>query len=377
MLRLGPPQATVSAPDREIELLHLPLGVGIIIPPWNFPAAITMGLTAAAIVSGNTVVLKPASSSPVIAAWLADLFNETLHLPPGVLNFLPGSGSEIGDVLVDHPLTRFIAFTGSKEVGQRIFERAARVQQGQKWLKRTILEMGGKDAIFVDETADLDAAAEGVVGSAFGFSGQKCSACSRLIAVDEIYDPLLDRVLERARELKVGNPSDGPEVAMGPVIEATALQKHLDFIEVGRREGRLVLGGKALATPTSGYFLEPTIFADVPPMGRLAQEEVFGPILSCIRARNFDTGLEIANNTEYGLTGALYSMRRDRLELARSNFHVGNLYLNRRCTGAFVGQEPFGGFNMSGTDSKAGGSDYLLLCTQAKVVSERFQGGRL
>lgn len=370
MLRLGPPQPTVSASDRDIELMYVPLGVGIVIPPWNFPAAITMGLTAAAIVSGNTVVLKPASSSPVIAAWLADLFNHTLHLPPGVLNYLPGSGSAIGDALIDHPLTRFVAFTGSKEVGQRIFERAARVQPGQKWLKRTILEMGGKDGILVDETADLDAAAAGIVAAAFGFSGQKCSACSRVIAVDEIYDLLLEKVVARARQLRVGNPSDGPEVAMGPVIEMSALHKHLDYIAVGRREGRLVLGGDATPTPTSGYFLEPTIFADIPPTGRLAQEEIFGPVLTCIRARDFEAGLDIANNTEYGLTGAVYSLSRDRLERARRDFHVGNLYFNRKCTGAFVGQEPFGGFNMSGTDSKAGGRDYLLLFTQAKVVSE-------
>ena len=219
MLRLGPPQPTVSASDREIELMYVPLGVGIVIPPWNFPAAITFGLATAAIVSGNTVVLKPASSSPVTAAWLADLFNETLHLPPGVLNYLPGSGSAIGDTLLDHPLTRFVAFTGSKEVGQRIFERAARVQPGQKWLKRTILEMGGKNAILVDETADLDAAAAGIVAAAFGFSGQKCSACSRLIAVDAIYEPLVEKVVERARALQLGDPSTGPEITVGPVIE--------------------------------------------------------------------------------------------------------------------------------------------------------------
>ena len=370
MLRLGPPQPTVSASDREIELTYVPLGVGIVIPPWNFPAAITFGLATAAIVSGNTVVLKPASSSPVTAAWLADIFNETLHLPPGVLNYLPGSGGAIGDTLLDHPLTRFVAFTGSKEVGQRIFERTARVQPGQKWLKRTILEMGGKDAILVDETADLDSAAAGVVAAAFGYSGQKCSACSRMIAVDAIYEPLVEKVVERARALQLGDPSTGPEITVGPVIEASALQKHLEYIAVGRGEGQLLLGGEAVPTPTSGYFLAPTIFADIPPTGRLAQEEVFGPVLACIRARDFEEGLEIANNTEFGLTGAVYSRRRDRLERARKDFHVGNLYFNRKCTGANVGQEPFGGFNMSGTDSKAGGRDYLLLFTQAKVVSE-------
>lgn len=370
MLRLGLPQPTVAAPDREIELLYVPLGVGIIIPPWNFPAAIMMGMTAAAIVAGNTVVLKPSSSSPVIAAWFVDLLNNALHLPPGVLNFLPGSGSAVGDPLVDHPLTRFVAFTGSKEVGVRIFERAARVQPGQKWLKRTILEMGGKDAILVDEAADLDAAAAGIVAAAFGFSGQKCSACSRAIAVDAIYEPLIEKVVARARLLQLGDPSTGPEIAVGPVIEALALQQHLEYIGIGRREGRVLLGSEAIPTPTSGHFLAPTIFADIPPTGRLAQEEVFGPVLACIRARDFGEGLAIANNTEFGLTGAVYSRRRDRLERARRDFHVGNLYFNRKCTGAFVGQEPFGGFNMSGTNSKAGGSDYLLLFTQAKVISE-------
>jgi 1-pyrroline-5-carboxylate dehydrogenase len=370
MLRLGPPQPTVYAHNREIELHYIPLGVGAVIPPWNFPAAIMMGLTAASIIAGNTVVLKPASSSPVIAAWFADLLNETLHLPPGVLNYLPGSGSAVGDVLVDHPLTRFVAFTGSKEVGVRIFERAARVQPGQKWLKRTILEMGGKDAILVDETADLDAAAAGIIAAAFGFSGQKCSACSRVIAVDVIYEPLLEQVVARARALKLGDPSAGPEINVGPVIEAAALQKHLEYIAVGRAEGRLLLGGAAVATPTGGHFLAPTIFADIPPTGRLAQEEIFGPVLACIRARDFEDGLAIANNTEYGLTGSIYSRRRERLERGRRDFHAGNLYFNRKCTGAFVGQEPFGGFNMSGTDSKAGSSDYLLLFTQAKTISE-------
>jgi 1-pyrroline-5-carboxylate dehydrogenase len=374
MLRLGGPQPTVSSPDRETELHYIPLGVGIVIPPWNFPAAIMTGMTAAALVTGNTVVLKPASSTPVIAAWLAELFNDHLHLPPGVLNFVPGPGGAIGDALVDHPQTRFIAFTGSKEVGLRIFQRAAQVQQGQKWLKRTVLEMGGKDAILVDETADLDDAADAVVRSAFGFSGQKCSACSRLIAVEKIYEPLLQKVVARAHQINVGDPSQGPEITMGPVAESSALQKHLEYIATGQAEGRLALGGTAMSMPSGGYFLEPTIIADVRPDARLAQEEVFGPVLAVIRARDFDDGLAIANNTEYGLTGAIFSMRRDRLERARREFHVGNLYFNRKCTGAFVGQEPFGGFNMSGTDSKAGGQDYLLLFTQAKVISEMSWG---
>lgn len=371
MLRLGPAQPTLPCSDCDNALYHTPLGVGVVIPPWNFPNAIATGMTAATIVAGNTAVLKPASAAPVVAAWVARVFNEELLLPPGVLNYLPGPGGRVGDALVDHPLTRFIAFTGSKEVGLRIFERAARLQPGQRWLKRTILEMGGKDAVLVDETADLEAAAVGIVTSAFGFGGQKCSACSRVIAVKEVYDALLDKITARTRTLKVGDPADGPEVRIGPVVDAGALRKHLDYIETGKREGRLVCGGEPIPNPEGGYFLPPTIFAEVDPGARIAQEEIFGPVLAVIRAADFDDGLSIANDTEYGLTGGVYSRRRDRLERARREFHVGNLYFNRKITGALVGIEPFGGFNLSGTDSKAGGSDYLLLFTQAKVVSER------
>jgi len=288
-----------------------------------------------------------------------------------VLNFLPGPGGAVGDVLVNHPLTRFVAFTGSKEVGLRIFDRAARLQPGQRWLKRTVLEMGGKDAILVDETADLDAAAAGIVLSAFGFGGQKCSACSRLIAVAGVYDELLEKVVALTRTWQVGDTSLGPEIRVGPVVDATALRKQLDYIEIGKREGRLVCGGEAIDSPAGGYFLQPTIFAEVHSGARIAQEEIFGPVLAVIRAADFDEGLAIANDTEYGLTGGVYSRRRDRLERARREFHVGNLYFNRKITGALVGIEPFGGFNLSGTDSKAGGSDYLLLFTQAKVVSEK------
>jgi 1-pyrroline-5-carboxylate dehydrogenase len=370
MVRLGPPHPTVPSDDLDAQLRYIPLGVGIVIPPWNFPGAIMTGMTAAALVAGNSVILKPASSSPVIAAWLVDLFNQQLHLPPGVLNFLPGPGGAIGDALVDHPKTRFIAFTGSKEVGVRIFQRAAQVHPGQLWLKRTILEMGGKDAIIVDETADLDEAAEGIVASAFGFQGQKCSACSRAILVDEVYDTLVSKIVELTRRLPIGDPAAGPEVYLGPVVEKGALAKHLEYIEVGKGEGRLVTGGAAIETEDNGYFLEPTVFVDVDPQARIAQEEIFGPVLAVIRARDYDEALRIANATEFGLTGSVYSSRRDRLERARREFHVGNLYFNRKCTGAPVGVAPFGGFNMSGTDSKAGGSDYLLLFTQAKVIAE-------
>ncbi len=258
----------------------------------------------------------------------------------------------------------------AKKWGCGSSSRAAQLQPGQLWLKRTILEMGGKDTILVDETADLDAAAEGIVASAFGFSGQKCSACSRAVIVDAVYDEVLERIRERTAALKVADPATGPQVDMGPVVENSALRKHLEYIDVGKSEGRLVTGGSPIASETNGYYLEPTVIADVAPTGRLAQEEIFGPVLAVIRASDFDQGLEIANNTQYGLTGAVYSLRRDRLERARREFHVGNLYFNRKCTGALVGSEPFGGFNMSGTDSKSGGSDYLLLFTQAKVSSE-------
>lgn len=368
MLRLAGPQDVVPSPGEENELRYVPLGVGIVIPPWNFPGAIMGGMVAAAIVAGNTVVLKPASSSPAIAAQFVKILNEECGLPAGVLNFLPGPGGAMGDALVDHPKTRFIAFTGSKEIGIRINERAAKVHPGQIWLKRTILEMGGKDSIVVDETADLEAAAEGITTSAFGFQGQKCSACSRAIVVDSVYDQVLERVVERTKKLKVGNPTD-PGTYMGAVIDDKAFKKISDYIEVGKTEGRVVAGGKA--DDSKGYFIDPTIIADIDPRARLAQEEIFGPVLAFIRARDYEHALEIANNTEYGLTGAVYSRKRERLERAREEFHVGNLYFNRKCTGALVGVQPFGGFNMSGTDSKAGGPDYLLLFTQAKSITDR------
>ena len=368
MLRLAGPQEVVPYPGEENELRYIPLGVGIVIPPWNFPGAIMGGMTMAAIVTGNTVVLKPASTSPTIAAQFCKLLIEECALPPGVLNFITGPGGTLGDAMVDHPRTRFIAFTGSKEVGIRINERAAKVHPGQVWLKRTILEMGGKDSIVVDETADLDAAAEGIVVSAFGFQGQKCSACSRAIVVDEVYDKVLEKVVERAKKLNMGDPTDR-KTYMGAVIDDKAFKKISEYIDLGRKEGRVVLGGKA--DNSKGFFIEPTIVADVEPKARLSQEEVFGPVLAFVRAKNYDHALEIANNTEFGLTGAVFSRSRERLERAREDFHVGNLYFNRKCTGALVGVQPFGGFNMSGTDSKAGGPDYLLLFTQGKSITDR------
>jgi 1-pyrroline-5-carboxylate dehydrogenase len=369
MIRLGGAQPTTPYPGEENEVRYIPLGVCVVIPPWNFPMAICAGMTSAAIVAGNTVVLKPASASPVIAAKLAEVFQEA-GLPEGVLNFLPGSGGAVGDLLVDHPTTRLIAFTGSKEVGLRIFERASKIAPGQIWLKRTVLEMGGKDCIVVDETADLDAAAQQTVAAAFGFQGQKCSACSRLIVHEKVYPELVDRVVELSRKLTIGNPAAGENYSLGAVIDEKAYNSIRQYIDVGRREGRLLLGDTK--APESGYFLPPTIFGEVDRQARIAQEEIFGPVLAITKGRDFDELLDIANGTEYGLTGALFSRDRLRIERARHELHVGNLYINRKCTGAIVDVQPFGGFNMSGTDSKAGGRDYLQLFMQAKSICERF-----
>jgi 1-pyrroline-5-carboxylate dehydrogenase len=370
-LRLGVPHPVVPNAGEEGHLRYVPLGVGVVIPPWNFPAAIMGGMAMAAIVTGNTVVLKPAHTSTIVAAKFADLLVDDIGLPGGVFNFVPGPGAVIGDALVDDPRTRFIAFTGSKEIGIRIYERAAKVHPGQIWLKRTILEMGGKDSIVVDETADVDAAAKGIVAAAFGFQGQKCSACSRAIIVDDVYDAVLEKVVAGAKKLTQGDPTDRSNF-MGAVIDEKAFDKISEYIEIGKKEGRLVLGGDVKSPDeTGGYYIPPTIIADVDPDARISQEEIFGPVLAFIRASDFDHAMEIANNTEFGLTGALYSAERERLDRASDDFHVGNLYLNRKCTGALVGVHPFGGFNMSGTDSKAGGPDYLLLFTQGKSIAEK------
>ncbi|HJQ26590.1 MAG TPA: L-glutamate gamma-semialdehyde dehydrogenase [Blastocatellia bacterium] len=369
MLRYGGTHPLTPMAGEQNEVYYIPLGVGIVIPPWNFPLAIMAGMTLAAVVTGNTVILKPSSDSPVIAARFVELLEEA-SLPPGVVNFLPGSGSRIGDYLVGNPRSRFIAFTGSKEVGLHINELAAKTAEGQLWIKRVVAEMGGKDTIIVDETADLDEAAQGVTASAFGFSGQKCSACSRVVVVDEVYDKLLERVADRAGQIRVG-PTREQENWMGPVASRSAYQSISNYIEIGKGEGRLLAGGGPLAEAQRGWFLKPTVIGEVDPAARISQEEIFGPVLAAFRARDFDAALDIANNTQFGLTGAVYSRERRRLEQARRDFHVGNLYLNRKCTGAYVDVHPFGGFNMSGTDSKAGGRDYLLLFMQAKSVSEK------
>ncbi len=366
-LRLAKAHPLVPVPGERNALRYVPLGAGVVISPWNFPLAITAGMTLASIVTGNTVVLKPSSDAPAVAyKFFATL--EEAEMPAGVVNFLPGPGGSAGDTLVSDPRTRFVAFTGSKDVGLRIGETAAKRAPGQLWVKRTVLEMGGKDSIVVDSETDLDLAVEGVAVSAFGFQGQKCSACSRAIVVEKVYDAFLSMLKERVEKIRVGPPED-PESDMGPVINAAAKKSILNYIEIGKQEGRLLTGGGEGST--SGFYIEPTVIADVPPKGRIAQEEIFGPVLAVIRVSNFDEALEIANNTEYGLTGAVYTKNRRKLEQAAEEFHVGNLYFNRKCTGAMVGAHPFGGFNMSGTDSKAGGQDYLLLFTQAKTLSEK------
>lgn len=366
-LRLSKPQKLVPVPGERNYLRYIPLGVGVVIPPWNFPLAILTGMTTASIVTGNTVVLKPSSDSPTVAAKFMEVLDKA-RMPAGVVNFLPGPGSTVGDALVAHPRTRFIAFTGSKDVGLHINEVAAKPQPGQIWIKRVIAEMGGKDSIVVDSETDLDAAVDGVVASSFGFQGQKCSACSRAIVVERVYDAFLEKLKERVEQIKVG-PVVNNEAFMGPVINDHARKSILQYIDAGRKEGRLIAGGGEASGP--GYFVEPTVIADVPPTARIAQEEIFGPVLAVIKARSFEEALETANNTEYGLTGAVYTKNRHKLEKAAEQFFVGNLYLNRKCTGATVGGHPFGGFNMSGTDSKGGGYDYLLLFTQAKVISEK------
>lgn len=368
MLRYAEEQPLVQISGEKAELFYIPLGVGIVIPPWNFPMAILCGMTSAALVTGNTVILKPSSDSPKIGHLFMEILEEA-GLPPGVVNYVTGSGSVVGDYLVRHPKTRFITFTGSKEVGLRIVEQAAITREGQKWIKRVVAEMGGKDAIIVDSETNLDSAAKGVVYSAFGFQGQKCSACSRAIVVSNVYDEFLAQVAEKTKKLTVG-PTKFYENYMGAVINEKAYNSILTYIEKGKGEGgRLLAGGESAGG--NGYFIKPTVIADVKPGDTIEQEEIFGPVLAVIKAKDYDDAIKIANDTDYGLTGAVYTENREKIDKAKKLFHCGNLYFNRKCTGAFVAVHPFGGFNMSGTDSKAGGRDYLLLFLQAKSISEK------
>ncbi len=365
-LRYGKPVPVLQTEDQN-ELHWIPLGVGVVIAPWNFPLAILCGMSVAALVTGNPIVMKAAEPSLTVGRKLFELM-EGVGFPRGVVNFLAGKGRVIGPALVEHPRTRFVAFTGSKEVGCLLSEQVGKVRPGQRFLKRLVAEMGGKDAIVVDATADLDAAASAIVASAFGFQGQKCSACSRAILVDAIHDALLERIVAKTKALRIGDPAD-PATEVGPLTGQEQLDKTLSYVEIGRQEGRLATGG--VRCGETGYFVEPAVIADVKPGARLEQEEVFGPVLAVIRARDWRHALEIANDTEFGLTGAVFSKDPSHLAEAKRRFRVGNLYLNRKCTGALVGAQPFGGYDMSGTCSKAGGPDYLALFLQQKSISTR------
>ncbi len=367
MLRLSTPPEMVQMPGERDDFRYLALGAGVIIPPWNFSLAILCGMSVAALVTGNTIVIKPSSETPTVAAIFAQTLLEA-GFPPDAFSFLPGSGSAVGDVLVQHPKTRFVSFTGSRDVGLRINELAARPQKGQIWIKRIVAEMGGKDAIVVDDDCDLDAAVEGVAVSAFGYQGQKCSACSRAIVHERVYDSFLEKLKARAAKIKTGSP-EYPQYYMGPVISAGAKKSILGYIDVGKTEGDLLVGGGDV--PAEGHYIPPTIIANVDSRSRVFQEEIFGPVLAVAKARDFEHALAMANDSPYGLTGAIYSRNVEHLERAREEFFVGNMYINRKCTGAMVGSHPFGGFNMSGTDSKAGGPDYLLLFLQGKSIAER------
>lgn len=367
VLRLAQPAALAHLEGEANRLQYQGLGVGVVIPPWNFPCAIFTNMVMAAVVAGNAVLVKPASTTPVIGFKMFEAMKEA-GVPAGVVNFVPGSGSEIGDLLVDHPQTRFVAFTGSKEVGIRIFERGARVHPGQRWLKRVTAEMGGKDAIIVDRSADLAAAAEAIVTSAFGFAGQKCSACSLAIIDAEVYDSVVDDIVARTRALKVGNVRNNT-VDVGAVVDEGQYRSILDYIEIGVGEGRLVAGGTALSG--DGFFIAPTVIVDLAPTARVVREEIFGPVLAVVKANDFDHALAIANASEYGLTGSLFARDRAKLERAVREFDVGNLYLNRKCTGAMMGVHPFGGMKLSGTNTKSGGPDYLVNFTEAKAIGEK------
>ena len=348
------------------EFKYIPMGVGAVITPWNFPMAIMTGMTTSAIVTGNTVLLKPANTTQIIAYKLVEVLEEA-GMPKGVVNFVPGKGSEIGNYMVKHPKTSFISFTGSKAVGQTIYEEAAKKRKGQTHLKRVVAEMGGKDTIIVDENYDPKEAADILKTSAFGFSGQKCSAASRGIVHASIYDEVLEELKKQTNDLKVDNPAD-ESTFMGPVNDKNAFDKIKAYIEIGKEEGIFLCGGDA--DEKKGWFVNPTVFYDLSSKARLMQEEIFGPVLGLTKFEDFKDAVAIANDTEYGLTGALLSHSREHMEYARENFHVGNLYFNRKCTGAIVGYQPFGGFKMSGTDSKAGGPDYLKHFMLGKTITE-------
>ncbi len=368
MERLGAERIR-DVPGETNRYHHQPRGLVAVIAPWNFSVSIPLGMTAAALVTGNCVLLKPAEQSAVIACKLAEILVQA-GIPAGVFQCLPGVGEVIGSQLVTHPQIQMIAFTGSRQVGCWIYAEAAKWQPGQRHLKRVIAEMGGKNAIIVDTSADLDQAVKGVVTSAFGFSGQKCSACSRVIVLDAIYDLLVERLVEATRSLNIG-PAEDPGTQIGPVIDTEAQARIQASIARAKQQGSQVL--LEMAAPAQGSFVGPVIFGDVDPSSELAQQEIFGPVLAVIRASSFGQALAIANDTDYGLTGGVYSRTPSHLEQARQEFAVGNLYLNRDITGALVDRQPFGGFKLSGVGSKAGGPDYLLQFMEPRSITENVQ----
>ncbi|MGC4019864.1 MAG: L-glutamate gamma-semialdehyde dehydrogenase [Muricomes sp.] len=353
--------------EEATKCVYIPIGVGVAVPPWNFPLSLLAGMVVSAVVTGNTIVCKPSSDTPIVAYKFVELC-EKAGFPAGVVNFIPGSGSVIGDFIVKHPLTRFVNFTGSKEVGLRINRMAAEVSEGQKWIKRVVAEMGGKNAIIVDSSADLKRAASGIVNSAFSFQGQKCSACSRAIVMSDVYDELVNEIVACTEELKKQQGSGRDNLPSGPVINKAAFDSISEYIEVARKEGTIVSGGKY--DDANGFYIEPTVVRDIKRDARIANEEIFGPVLAIVKVESFDEALDVANDTEYGLTGSVYTEDRNNIQKAKTDFHVGNLYFNRKSTGAVVLQHPFGGFNMSGTDAKTGTRDYLTNFLNLKSVCE-------
>lgn len=353
--------------DEYTKCIYIPIGVGVAVPPWNFPISLMGGMIVSSVVTGNAMVVKPSSDTPICAYKFIELC-EKAGIPAGVVNYIPGSGAEIGDYIVEHPLTRFINFTGSKEVGCRINEKAAHVAEGQKWLKRVVAEMGGKNAIIVDSSANIKKAAQGVASSAFTFQGQKCSACSRAIVMSDVYDEFVDAVVEEAKKLKADQGSGREDHVMGPVVDKAAYDSITSYIEVAREEGNIVFGGTY--SDEVGYYIDPTVVRDIKRDARIANEEIFGPVLAIVKVESFDEALDVANQTEYGLTGSVYSENRENIQRAKVEFHVGNLYFNRKSTAAVVLQHPFGGFNMSGTDAKTGTADYLTNFLNLKSITE-------
>jgi RHH-type transcriptional regulator, proline utilization regulon repressor / proline dehydrogenase / delta 1-pyrroline-5-carboxylate dehydrogenase len=366
MRLIGYPRLTQNVPGEESYQHYWPRGVALVIAPWNFPVAILCGMVTAALVTGNAVIMKPAEPSAILGSLLMEVFQEA-GVPPGVLNCLHGRGSVIGAYLVDHPDVEMIAFTGSREVGLRIWESAGKTRPGQRELKRVVCEMGGKNAVIVDSDADLDETIVDTIYSAFGYQGQKCSACSRLIALEENYERVMHRLLAAAASLRVGNPEQ-PGITVGPVIDETAYHRIQEIIEKGKTEATLAF--QATNIPDKGYFIPPTIFTDVKPEMTLSQCEIFGPVLSVLKARDLDDAIRIANDTDYALTAGFFSRSPANIERIKAELVAGNVYINRSCTGAVVGRHPFGGFKMSGGGTKAGCNDYLLNFLVPRVVTE-------